>query len=99
MVAGRKSASAVSGQACTPDGVWQKYSNVLSNQKPAMMDGSHEGQSMGSSAGVCHGACKPGTVAAERVPRGGEPNSPRTPADTAAPVGFGTSHACRHRQT
>src|SRR5262249_60435237 len=26
------------------------------NQEPAMMDGSHERQSMGSFAGVCHGA-------------------------------------------
>src|SRR5260370_23698837 len=36
------------------------------NQKPAMMDGSHERQSMGSSAGLCHGAGQSGTASAER---------------------------------
>ena len=38
-----------------------------------MMDGWHEGQSVGSSPGVCHGTGEPGTVSAERVPVGGEP--------------------------
>src|SRR5262249_57089780 len=64
------------------------------NQKPAMMDASHERQSMGSSAGICHGADQSGTASAERVPRCGEPYSPRTPAGTAAPVGSGALHAC-----
>src|SRR5262245_29024685 len=63
------------------------------NQKPAMMDGSHERQSMGSSAGVCHGAGQSGTASAERIPRCGEPYSPRTTAGTAAPVGSGALHA------
>src|SRR5262249_23636693 len=63
------------------------------NQKPAMMDGSHERQSMGSPAGVCHGVGQSGTASAERVPRCGEPYSPRTPAGAAAPVGSGALHA------
>jgi hypothetical protein len=63
-----------------------------------MMDSSHERQSMGSSAGVCNGVGQPGTAAAERVPGCGEPDSPRTPASAAAPVGSGALHACRDRQ-
>src|SRR5258705_762576 len=63
-----------------------------------MMDSSHERQSMGSSAGVCNGVGQPGTAAAERVPGCGEPDSPRTPANAAAPVGSGALHACRDRQ-
>src|SRR5215469_7316999 len=68
------------------------------NQKPAMMDGWHEGQSVGSSPGVCHGTGEPGTASAERVPGGGEPNSAGAPASPAAPVGSGAMHACGDRQ-
>ena len=37
------------------------------NQKSAMMNGSHERQSVGSSTGVCNGAGEPGTAPPERV--------------------------------
>src|SRR5215471_7093990 len=51
------------------------------NQKPAMMDSSHERQSVGSSPGVCNRAGEPGTAPPKRVPGGGESNSPgRLPA-------------------
>src|SRR5215471_10406481 len=69
------------------------------NQKFAMMDSSHERQSVGSFTGVCNGAGEPGTASAERVPGGGEPSPPGTPASPAAPVGSGAMHAGRDRQT
>src|SRR5215467_10729153 len=53
------------------------------NQKSAMMDSSHERQSLRSSAGVCNGAGEPGTAPPERVPGGGEPNSAGAPASPA----------------
>src|SRR5215471_4842584 len=69
------------------------------NQKFAMMDSSHERQSVRSFTGVCNGAGEPGTAFAERVPGGGEPSPPGTPASPAAPVGSGAMHAGRDRQT
>src|SRR5215469_16879606 len=69
------------------------------NQKPAMIDSSHERQSVGSSPGVCHGTGEPGTASAERVPGGGEPNSAGAFASTAAPVGSGATHVGRDRET
>jgi hypothetical protein len=38
------------------------------NQKSAMIDNSHERQSVGSSPGVRNGTGEPGTASAERVP-------------------------------
>jgi hypothetical protein len=64
------------------------------NQKSAMMNSSHEGQSVGSSIGVCNCADKPGVAPPERVIGCGEPNSPRPPASTAAFVGSRATHTC-----
>src|SRR5215471_17903496 len=46
------------------------------NQKSAMMNSSHEGQSVGSSTGVCNCAREPGVAPPERVPGCREPDSP-----------------------
>jgi predicted nucleotidyltransferase component of viral defense system len=64
------------------------------NQKSAMMDSSHERQSVRSSAGVCNGAGEPRTAPPERVPGCGESSSADALASTPAPVGSGATHAC-----
>src|SRR6516225_5565456 len=68
------------------------------NQRPAMMDGWYERQSLGSSAGVCNGAGEPGTAPPKRVLGGRESSSASALARTAAPVGSGATHACGDRQ-
>src|SRR5215831_8176453 len=68
------------------------------NQKSAMMDSRHEGQSVGSSSGVCNWAGEPGVAPPGRVSGCGEPNSPRPPASKAAPVGSRVTHTCGDRK-
>src|SRR5215831_10571982 len=80
------------------DGRMVKILEQPENQKPAMMDSSHERQSVGSSPGVCNRAGEPGTAPPKRVTGGGESNSPGAPARTAVPVGSGATHACGDRQ-
>src|SRR4030095_16512622 len=64
--------------------VWSKYSNCMSLQRPAMMNSRHEGQPLGTSAGLCNGAGESGIAAPERVPSCGESDPASTSASSIA---------------